>query len=43
MQQEMVLVKESIQRIEDEVQESNVMLRGLLDEILSEREPEDSE
>ena len=33
MQQEMVLVKESVQRIEAEVQEANVTLRDLLHEI----------
>ena len=35
MQQEMVLVKESVQRIEAEVQEANVTLRDLLHEIRS--------
>jgi hypothetical protein len=38
MQQEMVLVKESVQRIETEVQEANIMLRDLLREIQRHRE-----
>jgi hypothetical protein len=38
MQQEMELVKESIQRLEAEVQEANVTLKDLLHEIQGQQE-----
>jgi hypothetical protein len=38
MQQEMVLLKESVQRIEAEVREANVTLKDLLHEIQWQRE-----
>lgn len=38
MQQEMVLLKESVQKIEAEVREANVTLKDLLHEIQWQRE-----
>jgi len=38
MQQEIMIVKESVKKIEAEVQEANVTLKDVLDEIQSQRE-----